>query len=119
MATVTYIKETRQHISAMRAVMRYCQREEKTTDPKTGIRYVTGLNCNGANSFTEFLATKTTYNKLDGINFSSMCSPFHQRRISPMSRLTKSAWNSQPRHGRGMRYRLQPTVMLSISIPIS
>lgn len=49
--------------------MRYCQREEKTTDPKTGIRYVTGLNCNGANSFTEFLATKTTYNKLDGINF--------------------------------------------------
>ena len=69
MATVTYIKETKQHISAMKAVMRYCQREDKTTDPKTGVHYVTGLNCNGANSFMEFLATKTAYNKLDGINF--------------------------------------------------
>ena len=69
MATVTYIKETKQHVSAMKAVMRYCQREDKTTDPKTGVRYVTGLNCNGANSFTEFLATKTAYNKVDGINF--------------------------------------------------
>ena len=69
MATVTYIKETKQHVSAMKAVMRYCQREDKTTDPKTGRRYVTGLNCNGANSFTEFLATKTAYNKVDGINF--------------------------------------------------
>ena len=69
MATVTYIKETKQHVSAMKAVMRYCQREDKTTDPKTGVRYVTGLNCNGTNSFTEFLATKTAYNKLDGINF--------------------------------------------------
>ena len=69
MATVTYIKETKQHVSAMKAVMRYCQREDKTTDPKTGIRYVTGLNCNGTNSFAEFLATKTAYNKLDGINF--------------------------------------------------
>ena len=69
MATVTYIKETKQHVSAMKAVMRYCQREDKTTDPKTGHRYVTGLNCNGPNAFTEFLATKTAYNKLDGINF--------------------------------------------------
>ena len=69
MATVTYIKETKQHVSAMKAVMRYCQREDKTTDPKTGCRYVTGLNCSGANSFTEFLATKTAYSKLDGINF--------------------------------------------------
>ena len=53
----------------MKAVMRYCQREDKTTDPKTSVRYVTGLNCNGANSFMEFLATKTAYNKVDGINF--------------------------------------------------
>ncbi|MBR4289858.1 MAG: relaxase/mobilization nuclease domain-containing protein [Oscillospiraceae bacterium] len=69
MATVTYIKEAKQHVSAMKAVMRYCQREDKTTDPKTGVRYVTGLNCNGPNSFMEFLATKTAYNKVDGINF--------------------------------------------------
>ena len=79
MATVTYIKETKQHVSAMKAVMRYCQREDKTTDPKTGVRYVTGLNCNGANSFTEFLATKTAYNKLDGINFYQYVQSFSPR----------------------------------------
>ena len=69
MATVTYIKESKQHISAMKAVMCYCQREDKTTDPQTGHRYVSGVDCNGASSFTEFLATKTAYGKLDGINF--------------------------------------------------
>ena len=79
MATVTYIKETKQHVSAMKAVMRYCQREDKTTDPKTGVRYVTGLNCNGPNSFTEFLATKTAYNKLDGINFYQYVQSFSPR----------------------------------------
>ena len=79
MATVTYIKETKQHVSAMKAVMRYCQREDKTTDPKTGVRYITGLNCNGANSFTEFLATKTAYNKLDGINFYQYVQSFSPR----------------------------------------
>ena len=79
MATVSYIKETKQHVSAMKAVMRYCQREDKTTDPKTGIRYVTGLNCNGANSFMEFLATKTAYNKLDGINFYQYVQSFSPR----------------------------------------
>lgn len=66
---MTYIKETKQHISAMRVVMRYCQRESKTTDPQTGRRFVSGVNCNGTDSFTEFMATKTTYGKLDGINF--------------------------------------------------
>ena len=79
MATVTYIKEAKQHISAMKAVIRYCQREDKTLDPKTGARYVTGLNCNGANSFTEFLATKTAFNKLDGINFYQYVQSFSPR----------------------------------------
>lgn len=80
MATVTYIKETKQHISAMRAVMRYCQRENKTIDPQTGRQYVTGVNCNGVDSFTEFLATKTTYNKLDGINFFPICAVLFAQR---------------------------------------
>lgn len=69
MATVTYIKESKQHISAMKAVMQYCQREDKTADPQTDHRYIGGINCNGTNSFTEFMATKTAYGKLDGINF--------------------------------------------------
>ena len=32
MATVTYIKETRQHPSAMVSIMRYCLQESKTVD---------------------------------------------------------------------------------------
>lgn len=53
----------------MKAVMQYCQREDKTIDSQTGHRYISGVNCNGADSITEFLATKTAYGKLDGINF--------------------------------------------------
>lgn len=49
--------------------MNYCQREDKTIDPQTGHRYVSGINCNGTDSFTEYMATKTAYGKLDGINF--------------------------------------------------
>jgi len=69
MATVTYIPETRQHISAMVNVMRYCLQESKTVDGLTGHQYVSGIGCDGMNSITEFLATKYTYGKLDGINF--------------------------------------------------
>lgn len=79
MATVTYIKEAKQHISAMRAVMQYCQREDKTIDPQTGQRFVSGVNCNGANAFTEFVATKTAYYKLDGINFYQYVQSFSPR----------------------------------------
>ena len=69
MATVTYIPETRQHISAMVSVMRYCLQESKTVDGLTGHQYVSGIGCDGMNSITEFLATKYAYGKLDGINF--------------------------------------------------
>ena len=55
MATVTYIREAKQHVSAMKAVMGYCQRMDKTTDPETGCRYVSGLNCNGENALTFWL----------------------------------------------------------------
>ena len=79
MATVTYIREAKQHVSAMKAVMGYCQRMDKTTDPETGRRYVSGLNCNGENAFTEFLATKTAYDKLDGINFYQYVQSFSPR----------------------------------------
>lgn len=63
----------------MRAVMRYCQREDKTTDPKTGRRYVSGVNCCGPNSFGEFMVTKTAYHKLDGINFYQYVQSFSPR----------------------------------------
>ena len=69
MATVTYIKETRQHISAMRGVMRYCMREDKTWDEQSGQRHISGVNCDGMNSILEFEATKAAHGKMDGINF--------------------------------------------------
>ena len=79
MATVTYIKETRQHPSAMVSVMRYCLQESKTVDQLTGQRYVSGIGCDGMNSITEFLATKHAYGKLDGINFYQYVQSFSPR----------------------------------------
>ena len=79
MATVTYIKEKKQHLSAMIAVMKYCAQEQKTMDELSGQRLVSGVNCDGNNAITEFLATKTTYNKLDGINFYQYVQSFHPR----------------------------------------
>ena len=69
MATVTYIRETRQHLSAMRAVMAYCMREDKTWDEQSGQQLISGINCDGMNSILEFEATKAAHGKTDGINF--------------------------------------------------
>ena len=69
MATVIYIPEHKQHLSAMRAVMVYCQREDKVWDDRSGQSLVSGIHCDGFNAVTEFEATKAAYHKLDGMNF--------------------------------------------------
>ena len=69
MATVIYIKEGRQNTSAMRAVINYCVQEYKTFDYKSNRRLVSGINCDGTNSFREFMATKKVYGKDNGIFF--------------------------------------------------
>lgn len=69
MATVIYIPERKQHLSAMRAVMAYCQREDKVWDDQSGHSLVSGIHCDGFNAVTEFEATKAAYHKLDGMNF--------------------------------------------------
>lgn len=43
--------------------------EKKTWDEESGIRFVTGINCDGLNSVTEFEATKAAWNKDEGIRF--------------------------------------------------
>ena len=68
MATVTYIREKRQSFSAMRGVIGYCSQEMKTVD-ENGHRYLSGVNCTGENALQEFLLTKQSYGKTDGINF--------------------------------------------------
>ena len=51
MATVMFIPESTQNRFAMRAVINYCQQEYKTFDSKSKRRLVSGVNCDGANSF--------------------------------------------------------------------
>ena len=43
--------------------------EKKTWDEESGIRWVSGVNCDGLNSVTEFEATKAAWNKDEGIRF--------------------------------------------------
>ena len=68
MATVNYIREKRQSFSAMRGVIGYCSQEMKTVD-ENGRRYLSGVNCTGEHALQEFLLTKQSYGKTDGINF--------------------------------------------------
>lgn len=69
MATVSFIPESRQSISAMKAVIEYCLQQKKVADADSGRRLVSGVNCNGENAFTEFIATKTAHHKKGGMNF--------------------------------------------------
>ncbi|MEE0875587.1 MAG: relaxase/mobilization nuclease domain-containing protein [Ruminococcus sp.] len=68
-ATVIFIKESRQNPSAMRAVINYCQQEYKTYDSKSKRKLVSGINCDGENSFYEFMATKKVHGKDNGVFF--------------------------------------------------
>ena len=83
MATVTYIREQKQSVSAMKAVMRYCMKEEKIWDEHSQTHLISGINCDSGNTITEFLATKTAHGKLDGINFYQYVQSF-----SPREKLT-------------------------------
>lgn len=69
MATVSFIPESHQSISAMKAVIEYCLQQKKVADEDSGRRLVSGVNCNGENAFTEFIATKTAHHKKGGMNF--------------------------------------------------
>ena len=79
MATVTYIKEKKQHLSAMRGVMRYCMHHTKTWDEQSQQFLVSGINCNGRNSILEFETTKAAHGKLDGTNFYQYVQSFSDR----------------------------------------
>ena len=69
MATVTYIRESKQSISAMKGVIDYCCQDKKVYDEILNRRLVSGINCDGENAFKEFMATKKSYGKTDGMNF--------------------------------------------------
>lgn len=69
MATLSYIREQEQNASAMKRVICYCTQDHKVTDPDSGCRYVSGVNCDGENSFAEFMTTKKCFHKTNGIYF--------------------------------------------------
>ena len=69
MATVTYIRESKQSISAMKGIIDYCCQDKKVYDEISNQRLVIGINCDGENAFKEFMATKKSYGKTDGMNF--------------------------------------------------
>ena len=69
MATVTYIRESKQSISVMKGVIDYCCQDKKVYDEISNQRLVSGINCDGENAFKEFMATKKSYGKTDGMNF--------------------------------------------------
>ena len=83
MATVIFIKESRQNPSAMRAVINYCQQEYKTYDSKSKRKLVSGINCDCENSFYEFMATKKVHGKDNGVFFYQYVQSF-----SPTEKIT-------------------------------
>lgn len=83
MATVMYIPEHQQNRFAMRAVINYCQQEYKTYDNKSKRQLISGVNCDGANAFREFVATKNIYNKANGFFFYHYAQSF-----SPKEKIT-------------------------------
>ncbi len=83
MATVMYIPEHQQNRFAMRAVINYCMQEYKTFDKQTKRNLIGGVNCDGANSFREFMATKKIYGKDNGFFFYHYAQSF-----SPKEKIT-------------------------------
>ncbi len=79
MATVNFIPESNQSISAMKAVIDYCLQHKKVADEDSGRRLVGGVNCNGENSFTEFMVTKNAHKKKGGITFYHYVQSFSPR----------------------------------------
>ena len=83
MATLNYIRETRQSASAMKRVIDYCTQDYKVTDPDSGRRYVSGIGCDGENSYTEFMATKKCFGKASGVFFYQ-----YEQSFSPDEKIT-------------------------------
>lgn len=79
MATVTFIPEAKQSVSAMRGLINYCLQDCKVRDEQSGLRLVGGVNCNGENAYTEFMTTKHSYGKTTGMNFYQYVQSFSPR----------------------------------------
>lgn len=85
MATVTYIPEKTQNMTAMGKVMRYCARQDKTAYELDGrqIQLISGKDCCAETAYREFMATKQQYGKANGMFFYQYVQSF-----SPAEKIT-------------------------------
>ena len=99
MATVIFIKESKQTPSAMRGCINYCVQEKKTVD-ENGRQYVGGVNCLGTHAYEEFMATKNLYGKASGTYFYQYVQSFAPGEIQSYEEAHRSglefAWKSFP-----------------------
>jgi len=65
MATVTFVKNTKQTSNAMKGVLNYCCRKDKTLFDEN-IRLLTGVNCTASSAYREFMLTKESFWKANG-----------------------------------------------------
>ncbi|MEE1282056.1 MAG: relaxase/mobilization nuclease domain-containing protein [Acutalibacteraceae bacterium] len=99
MATIIYIPEVKQSISAMKGVIDYCTQDKKVYDNNTNQRLVSGINCDGENALKEFIATKRSYDKTNGMNFYQYVQSFspeenisHQKAHELALEFAEKAW---------------------------
>jgi len=84
MATVNVIPEAKQSPSALRGLINYCLRKEKTFDVNLDRKLITGINCIGENAYAEFMTTKAVYHKEAGMNFYHFSQSFSpEEKITP------------------------------------
>lgn len=60
MATVKFIKNSRQSAGGLKYAIEYCTREAKTLS-KDGKSLITGINCDGNNAYNEMMLTKKAF----------------------------------------------------------
>jgi hypothetical protein len=65
MATITFIRESKQSASALKGIINYVCREDKTK-LDDGVQLISGKDCNANMAFKEFMATKKVFGKDNG-----------------------------------------------------
>ena len=76
MATVNFIRYKSQSKTALREVTRYAEQDAKTLED-SGIKFVSGQNCNPRSAYQEFLATRELHHKESPVWFYHYTQSFH------------------------------------------
>ncbi|WP_317853747.1 relaxase/mobilization nuclease domain-containing protein [Chakrabartyella piscis] len=99
MATVNFVKYKTQRAATLRGVIAYvCQREKtgisrenldakhqvRSNNQQCEIKLISGLNCTPETAYAEFISTKASYHKTDGLQFYHYTQSFKEdENISP------------------------------------